>query len=83
MKIEEMINNDMRKGVYFETEDNTLLERKRFQDFLYQNVKNNEHSNKMYPALNQPAQLYGTAKTHLHTVSKFQTYHSKNRNLHL
>ena len=30
------------------------------------NFKNNEHYNKMYPTSNQPAQLYGTAKTHKH-----------------
>ena len=36
------------------------------EDFLYRNFKNNEHYSKMYPTSNQPAQLYGTAKTHKH-----------------
>ena len=62
-KMEEMKNNDIQKEVYAETEDNTLRDLKRFQDFLYQNFKNNEHYNKMYSTSNQPAQLYGTAKT--------------------
>ena len=65
-KMEEMIKNGIQKGVYVETEDNTLRDLKCFQDFLYQNFKNNEHYNKMYPTSNQPAQLYGTAKTHKH-----------------
>ena len=65
-KMEEMIKNGIQKGVYVETEDNTLRDLKHFQDFLYRNFKNNEHYNKMYPTSNQPAQLYGTAKTHKH-----------------
>ena len=34
-KMEETINNCIQKGVYAETEDNTLRDLKRFQDFLY------------------------------------------------
>ena len=34
-KMEETINNGIQKGVYAETEDNTLRDLKRFQDFLY------------------------------------------------
>ena len=52
----------IQKEVYVETEDKTLRDLKRFQYFLYQNFKNNEHYNKMYPTSNQPAQLYRTAK---------------------
>ena len=63
-KMEEMIKNGIQKGVYVETEENALRDLKRFQDFLYQNFENNEHYKKMYPTSNQPAQLYGTAKTH-------------------
>ena len=65
-KMEEMIKNGIQKGVYVETEDNTLRDLKCFQNFLYQNFQNNEHYNKMYPSLNQPAQLYWTVKTHKH-----------------
>ena len=65
-KMEKMINNGIQKAVYVDTEDTTLRDPKRFQDFLYRNFQNNEHYNKMYPTSNQPAQLYGTAKTHKH-----------------
>ena len=61
-----MIKNGIQTRVYEGTEDNKLQELKRFQDFLYWNFKNSEHYNKMYPTSNQPAQLYGTAKTHKH-----------------
>ena len=49
-----------------DTEDTTLRDPKRFQDFLYWNFQNDEYYNKMYPTSNQPAQLYGTAKTYKH-----------------
>ena len=65
-KMEEMIKNGIQKEVHVETEDNTLRDLKRLQDFLYQNFKNNEHYNKMYPTSHQLAQLYGTAETHKH-----------------
>ena len=32
--------------------------------FLYRNFYNYENYHKMYPLSNQPAKLYGTAKTH-------------------
>ena len=66
IKMEEMIKNGIQNRVYVETEDNTLRDPKRFQDFLYRNFKNNERYNKMYPTSNQPSQLYGTAATHKH-----------------
>ena len=64
-KIEEMITNGIQKGVYVETEDNTLRDVKRFQDFLYRN-KNNKYCNKMFPTSNRPDELYGAAKTYKH-----------------
>ena len=64
--MEKMINNGIQKGVYLETEDNTLRDLKGLQDFFYQNIKNNERYNKMYPTSNQPAQLYWIAETHKH-----------------
>ena len=55
-------------------EDNTLRQHiatihyntLRFQDNFYRNFKNSKHYSKMYPTSNQPAQLYGTTKTHKH-----------------
>ena len=52
----------IQNGVYVETEEKTLRDLKRFQYFLYQNFKSNEHYNKMYPTSNQQAQIYRTAK---------------------
>ena len=63
-KLEEMITEGIEKGVYEISEDNTLQDLKRFQDFLYRNFKTYEHYDKMYPSSNSPAKLYGTAKTH-------------------
>ena len=56
------------KGTYVETTDNRLKELSRFQDFLYRNFHNYECYKDMKPDSNQPACLYGTAKTH-----KFET----------
>ena len=56
------------KGTYVETTDNRLKELSRFQDFLYRNFHNYECYKDIQPASNQPALLYGTAKTH-----KFET----------
>ena len=39
-----MINNGKQKGVYLETEDNTLRDLKGLQDFFYQNIKNKHES---------------------------------------
>ena len=35
-----------------------------FQNFLYRNFSKYEKYNDMLPSSNQPAQLYGTTKTH-------------------
>ena len=60
-------NNDRRRiknGTYTETDDTTMQDLKRFQDFLCQNFKKYEHYNEIYPESNDPAKMYGTAKTH-------------------
>ena len=58
-----MIDKGIQDGVYTTTEDNTLQDLKRFQDFLYRNFSKYEKCNDMLPSSNQPAQLYRTAKT--------------------
>ena len=63
-KLENMIEEGINKGTYERTDDTTLHDLKRLQDFLYRNFYNYENYNKMYPHSNQPAKLYGTAKTH-------------------
>jgi len=62
-KLEEMINEGISKGVYTPTTDNTLKDLKTFRDFLYRNFKNHPKYKTMLPTSNQPARLYGTAKT--------------------
>ena len=59
-----MINDGIVKGTYVETIDNKLKELSRFQDFFYRNFRNYENYKDMKPDSNQPARLYGTAKTH-------------------
>ena len=66
--LDTMINDSIIKGNYVETTDNMLKELLRFQDFLYRNFHNYESYKDMKPDSNQPAHLYGTAKTH-----KFET----------
>ena len=67
-KLNTTIGDRIMKGTYVETTDNTLKELSRFQDFLYRNFHNYECYKDMKPDINQPAHLYGTAKTY-----KFET----------
>ena len=67
-KLDTVIDDGILKGTYVETTDNTLKELSRFQDLLYINLHNYEHYKDMQPDSNQPARLYGTAKT-----TKFET----------
>ena len=59
-----MIGDGIRKVTYVETTDNAS----RYQNFLYRSLSNQERYEDMQPDSNQPATLYGTAKTH-----KFQS----------
>ena len=63
-KLDTMIDDGIMKGTYVETTDNTLKELSRFQDFVYRNFHDYERCKCMQPDSNQPARLYGTAKTH-------------------
>ena len=64
-KLQAMIDDGIKNGTYVETTDNTLQDLSRFQDFLYRNFyKKYSRYDDMYPSSNQPARLYGTAKTH-------------------
>ena len=63
-KIETMIEEGIKNATYAETDDTTMQDLKRFQDVLRQNCKKYEHCNEMYPESNEPAKMYGTAKTH-------------------
>jgi len=63
-KLESMIEEGIADGKYVLTEDNTLKDLKSFQDFLTRNFKSSMPLNKIKLTSNQPAFLYGTAKTH-------------------
>ena len=63
-KMQGMIDDGIVNGIYKVAEDKTLTNLKHFKDFLYRNFKNYEKYADMVPTLNQPAQLYGLAKTH-------------------
>ena len=48
-KKQEMIDKGIQDGVSAKTEDNTLQDLKRFQDFLYRNFSKYEKYNDMLP----------------------------------
>ena len=58
------IFSGIKNRTYAETDDTKMQDLERFQDFLHQNFKKYEHYNEMYPESNEPAKMYGTAKTH-------------------
>ena len=62
--MQKMIDDGIKNKLYEETTDITLKNLKNFQDFLYRNFKDYENYDEMRPVSNQPARLYGTAKTH-------------------
>ena len=49
-KLNEMIEEGIKNGIYEETEDTTLKDLKRFQDFLSRNFKKNDKYTEMYPS---------------------------------
>ena len=61
--IQKKIVHGTKKYIYEETADNTLIELKNFQDFLYRDLKDYKNYDDMKPVSNQLAKLYGTAKT--------------------
>ena len=62
------------EGTDKKTEDTTLQDLKKNQDFLYRNFYPYEHYKSMYPYSNKPAQSYGAAKTQnfndIHEIKK-------------
>lgn len=63
-KMQMMIDDGIKRGVYSPTTDATLKDLEKFKSFLYRNFKNHNKYDKMLPQANQPARMYGTAKTH-------------------
>ena len=64
-KLQQMIDEGIKNGIYTPTEDNTLNDLRKFQDFLRRNFKDKfARYEDMRPVSNQPGRIYATAKTH-------------------
>ena len=63
-KLETMVNEDIKNGIYKKTTDTTLHDLKLFQDFLWGKFKDYKDYKKMRPISNRPARLYVSAKAH-------------------
>ena len=59
-----MINKGIESVTYVQCEGTAINDLKLFQYFLRQNFKRHEKYAKIRPAVNQPAKLFATAKTH-------------------
>ena len=62
-KLQKMVDDVIKNGIYKVAEDNTLKHLKLFKSFLYRNFRKYEHYEEMPPKSNQPGQFYGTSKT--------------------
>ena len=70
-KVENLIKEGIREGKYEKTCDTTTPDLLSFQNFLQRNFKTILSLDKIKPTSNQPAFLYGTAKTHkFHTLDQ-------------
>ena len=66
-KLQKLVDNGIKNGIYKRAENNTLKDLKLFKSFLYRNFRKYEHYEEMVPKSNQLEQLYGAAKTHKFT----------------
>ena len=64
-KITRLIDDGISKGVYvIEENDNTLMELKSLQNFIYRNFKKHEKYKEITPTSSQQARLSATGKSH-------------------
>ena len=64
-KLQQMIDEGIKNGIYTPTEDNTLNDLRKFQVFLRRNFKEKfARYEDMRPVSNQPGSIYAGAKTH-------------------
>ena len=66
-KLQKMVDDGIKNGIYKVAEDNTLKDLKLFNNFVYRNFRKYEHYEEMPPKSNQPGQLHDTPKTHKFT----------------
>ena len=74
-KLEIMVKEGTKNGIYKEITDTILRDLKLFKYFLYRNFKDYENYEKMRPVSNHLARLYASAKTH-----KFDNMNDTNLN---
>ena len=74
-KLEIMVKEGTKNGIYKETTDTILHDLKLFKDFLYHNFKDYENYEKLRLVSNHLARLYASAKT-----SKFDNTNDANLN---
>ena len=60
-KLETMVKEGIKNGIYKETTDTTLHDLKLFQNLLYRNFKDYKDYEKMIPVSNRPTRLYPSA----------------------
>ena len=75
-KFDEMLADGVRNGIYESTTDTTFSDLSKFQSFLYRNFRDYQYYDKMRPQSNQPARLFGTAKTHKFESTRDITKHN-------
>ena len=56
-KLQKMVDNSTKNGIYKVAEDNTLKDLKLFTSFLHRNFREFQHYKEMHPKSNQPGQL--------------------------
>ena len=66
-KLQKMVEDGIKDGIYKVAEENTLKNLKLFKSFLYRNFRKYEYYEQILPKSNQPGKLYGTAKIHKFT----------------
>ena len=82
-KLQQMIDEGIRNGIYTPTEDNTLNDLRKFQEFLRRNFNDKfARYDDVRPVSNQPGRIYATAKTHrFNSLDDINIF--SDRNLHL
>ena len=62
-QLENMVKEDIGKGKYTLTKDNTIKDPKNFKRFLKRNFKGYNKLDDILPTSNQPARIYASAET--------------------
>ena len=63
-KLQKMVDDGIKNGIYKLADDNTLKDLKLFKSFLYRSFRKYKHCKEILSKSNHPGQVYVTAKTH-------------------